>query len=89
MRPKSIKKVCCCPLAKVFAPQGCKNIDFDSVELTAEEIEALDLKNNKGFDQAEAAERMGTSQSTFQRILNSAYQKISDALVHGKEIKIQ
>jgi len=31
---------------------------------------------------------MNTSQSTFQRILSSAYKKISDALINGKAIKI-
>ncbi|MDE2439367.1 MAG: DUF134 domain-containing protein [Patescibacteria group bacterium] len=32
--------------------------------------------------------KMKTSQSTFRRILYSAYSKISDALVNGKAIKI-
>ena len=58
------------------------------VELTAEEVEALRLKNDKKLDQAEAAKMMKTSQSTFQRILTSAYKKITDALVNGKAIKI-
>ena len=31
---------------------------------------------------------MKTSQSTYQRILYSAYKKIADALVNGKAIKI-
>jgi len=31
---------------------------------------------------------MNTSQSTFQRILSSAYKKISGALIDGKAIKI-
>lgn len=89
MRPKSIRKVCCCPIAKIFSPQGCNNVDFETIELSAEEVESLNLKNLQGLDQVEAAQKMNTSQSTFQRILNSAYRKVSDALINGKEIKIQ
>lgn len=62
---------------------------LEVVELTAEELEALRLKNMKGFDQEEAAQKMDTSQSTFQRILTSAYKKITEALIEGKAIEIQ
>lgn len=62
--------------------------DLEVVELTHEEMEALRLKNVENLDQTKAAERMHTSQSTYQRILTSAYQKISDALINGKAIKI-
>ena len=61
---------------------------LDVVELSMEELEALRLKNILGFDQNQCAKRMKTSQSTFQRILASAYKKISKALVEGKAIKI-
>jgi predicted DNA-binding protein (UPF0251 family) len=56
--------------------------------LTIEETEALRLKNVEGLSQDEGAKRMNTSQSTFQRILSSAYNKISDAIINGKAIKI-
>ena len=58
------------------------------VELTAEEVEALRLKNIKDLNQTDCAKSMKTSQSTFQRILSSAYNKISEALIKGKAIKI-
>jgi len=58
------------------------------VELTREEVEALRLKNVKDLDQIRAAKKMNTSQSTFQRILSSAYKKISKAIIEGKAIKI-
>jgi len=61
---------------------------LDIVELTTEEVEALRLKNVQGLDQEQAAKEMNTSQSTFQRILSSAYKKTSDALINGKAIKI-
>jgi len=61
---------------------------LDSVELSLAEIEALRLKNIQNLDQIDCAHRMKISQSTFQRILSSAYKKVADALVNGKAIKI-
>jgi predicted DNA-binding protein (UPF0251 family) len=62
--------------------------DLEMIELTAEEVEALRLKNIKELDQTECARKMKTSQSTFQRILSSAYKKVSLAVVKGQAIKI-
>ena len=61
---------------------------LEVIELTAEETEALRLKNMKDLDQLEAAKKMNTSRSTFQRILSSAYKKITEAIIQGKAIKI-
>ena len=61
---------------------------LETVELSLEEAEALRLRNIEELDQAEGAKRMKTSQSTFQRILSSAYKKISVALIDGKAIRI-
>ena len=61
---------------------------LEIVELTAEEVEALRLRNMKDLEQEEAAKKMNTSQSTYQRILSSAYKKITEALIEGKAIKI-
>ncbi len=61
---------------------------LEVIELTTEEAEALRLKNMKDLEQIECAKRMRTSQSTFQRILSSAYKKITEALIEGKAIKI-
>jgi predicted DNA-binding protein (UPF0251 family) len=71
-----------------FKPQGIPMRLLEEVELTKKEIEALRLKNIKDLDQIEAAKEMGISQSTFQRILTSAYKKIAQAIVEGKAIKI-
>lgn len=61
---------------------------LEVVELSAEELEALRLKNLKDLDQVDCAKRMKTSQSTFQRILSSAYKKVTEALIKGKAIQI-
>jgi predicted DNA-binding protein (UPF0251 family) len=62
---------------------------LEVIELNHEEIEALRLKNIEKLDQNECAKKMNTSQSTFQRILSSAYKKISRALIQGKAISIK
>ncbi len=61
---------------------------LEVIELTTEEVEALRLKNIEDLDQIDCAKKMKTSQSTFQRILSSAYKKISEALINGKAIEI-
>jgi len=61
---------------------------LEVIELTTEEAEALRLRNMKDMEQEEAAKSMNTSQSTYQRILSSAYKKITEALIEGKAIKI-
>jgi len=53
-----------------------------------EEIEAFRLRHIINLEQKEAAVKMQTSTSTYQRILNSAYAKIADAIINGKAIKI-
>ena len=62
--------------------------NLEIIILTKEELESLRLKNVENLDQSTAAQKMNTSQSTFQRILSSAYKKVSEALVKGKAIKI-
>lgn len=87
-RPRLCRRIKFDPKATYFKPQGIPMNTLEVVELSHEELEALRLKNVKNLDQTKAAEKMSTSQSTFQRILASAYTKISDALVNGKAIKI-
>lgn len=61
---------------------------LEVVELSAEELESFRLRHIEDMEQTEAAKKMKTSQSTYQRILYSAYKKIADALIQGKAIKI-
>jgi len=87
-RPPLNRRVRFNPKVKYFKPQGVPMRRLEVVELTTEEVEALRLKNVVGLDQIEVAKKMDTSQSTFQRILSSAYMKISKAILKGKAIKI-
>ncbi len=88
VRPRLCRRIRFNPNVTYFKPQGVPMRFLEVIELTAEEAEALRLKNIKDLEQEEAAKKMNTSQSTFQRILSSAYKKITKALIEGKAIKI-
>ncbi|MFC1598496.1 DUF134 domain-containing protein [Patescibacteria group bacterium] len=87
-RPRLNRRIKFQPDITYFKPQGVPMRFLKVVEISQEEIEALRLKNIEGLDQKSAAKKMNTSQSTFQRILSSAYLKMSQALIKGKAIKI-
>lgn len=87
-RPRLKRFVSFCPRADYFKPRGIPMHMLKIIELTHEESEALRLKNLENLDQVNCAKKMKTSQSTFNRILNSAYRKLSDAVINGKVIKI-
>lgn len=87
-RPKSRRLIRFNPNVTYFKPRGIPMRILEEIELTTEETEAIRLKNVEGLNQTKCAKKMKTSQSTFQRILASAYKKISDAIINGKAIKI-
>ncbi len=88
-RPRLRKIIRFRPSAFYFKPRGIPMKDLEEVVLTMEEMESLRLKDYKNLDQVTAAEKMKTSQSTFQRILTSARQKIALAIVEGKALEIE
>ncbi|MFX1389969.1 MAG: DUF134 domain-containing protein [Promethearchaeota archaeon] len=69
-----------------FSPDAPTN--EDSITLTVAEFEAMRLKHYIGLNQKAAAEKMGISQPTFSRILESAHYKNTIALLEGKLIKV-
>lgn len=87
-RPRLCRKVEFNPSVTYFKPQGIPMRNLEIVELTIEEIEAYRLRHINNIEQQEAAKKMHTSTSTYQRILYSAYKKIADVLINGKAIKI-
>ena len=77
------------PEIKYFKPAGVPRREIEEIRLTLEEVEALRLKDKKGMNQQECAEKMGISRPTFQRILVSAHEKIAEALLEGKGIRFK
>jgi predicted DNA-binding protein (UPF0251 family) len=88
-RPRARRNINFSPSVYYFKPQGVPLRSLSSVELSVEEIEAIRLKHIEKMDQKECADKMDTSQSTFQRILSGANEKISQALIKGQAIKIR
>ena len=84
VRPRKLKFVNFKPEITYFKPQGVPLRDLEEVELTIDELETLRLSNDEKLNQTEAAEKMDIHQSTFQRTLTRAREKITDALL--KEI---
>jgi predicted DNA-binding protein (UPF0251 family) len=88
-RPRLCRRIQFEPNVSYFKPQGVPLRELEVVELTLEEIEAIRLRHINNLEQSQAAKEMNTSQSTYQRILYSAYEKITDALINGKAIEIR
>jgi predicted DNA-binding protein (UPF0251 family) len=88
-RPLKCRRVAFLPNVTYFKPAGILLKALEEVQLSVEEAEAIRLKDLEGLEQEEGAERMNISRPTFQRVLASARQKMADALLHGKAIRIE
>ena len=57
-------------------------------KITDEELETLRLRYIENLDQQSAAEKMGISQSQYQRDISAVLEKITRALIEGNAISI-
>jgi len=87
-RPPKCRRVAFIPDTTYFKPAGIPMRVLEEIVLSLEEAEAVRLKDIEGLEQEEGARRMNVSRPTFQRVLASARQKVADALLHGKAIRI-
>ncbi len=85
-RPRKCRMVGYIPRNPCFHPHLGNT---EEVVLSIEEVEAIRLADFLNMEQDAAAESMDVSRGTFQRIINAARQKVADALVHGKTIRIE
>lgn len=88
-RPPKCRKVEFLPQLTYFKPAGVPIRELTEVNLTVEELEAIRLKDLMGFEQEACAERMGVSRPTYHRILTLARQKVAEALINGRAIKVE
>ncbi|MCD6300342.1 MAG: DUF134 domain-containing protein, partial [Dehalococcoidales bacterium] len=72
------------PPVTYFKPLGVPLSRLKEVCLSVEKAEALRLKDLEGLEQEEGAQKMNVSRTTFSRVLGSARQKTTDALLNGK-----
>ena len=75
-RPRLCRCIEFDPNITYFKPRGVPIGKLEIVELTTEEMEAYRLRHINNLEQQEAAKKMHTSTSTYQRILNAAYTKM-------------
>ncbi len=85
-RPRKCRRVGFIPDNQIFYPQLHNP---EEIILSVEEVEAVRLSDLEAMEQDACAESMQVSRGTFQRIINAARQKIADALVNGKTIRIE
>lgn len=87
-RPYKPRRVSKMPRFTYFKPTGIPMPLLDEIVLTVDELEAMRLKDIEKLEQHDCAERMDVAQSTLQRILISAREKVSRAIIEGKALRI-
>jgi predicted DNA-binding protein (UPF0251 family) len=87
-RPCKNRKIRGRPNSNHFKPSGIPASELEEINLTLAEFEALRLIYVEYLPQEEASKKMEISQPTLSRILKSAIEKISDAIINGKSINI-
>jgi predicted DNA-binding protein (UPF0251 family) len=88
-RPFCCRRIAGRPAAPIFKPVGVPVLELDEVVVTLDEFEAMRLADLDVLYQEKAAEQMNVSRTTFSRIIDSAHRKMTDALVHGKALRIE
>lgn len=88
VRPKCDKIVKFKGCISALIPSCPEKSKEQFLELLPEELEALRLADVNDLSQTIAAEKMGVSQSTFQRLLAAARKKAATALVEGRGINL-
>ena len=89
MRPKKTRWVKCDSTERCFKPKGQEKTNCCDIGLTLDEFEAIRLLDYEGLPQIKVAQMMRVHRSTVSRIITSARQKIAQALVEIKSLKIE
>jgi predicted DNA-binding protein (UPF0251 family) len=88
-RPRKRRTVAVPPRPMVYKPAGVPLDGLRRVSLLPEELEALRLVDLEDQTQEDAAQRMGVSRSTFQRIVAQARRQVALALTDGAALIIE
>jgi len=73
----------------VFKPKSIPMSQLATINIGLDELEALRLVDFEHMKQADAADKMGVSAATIQRIIETAREKIVKALIEGHAIVIE
>lgn len=74
---------------RVFKPRSIPMSELDTLELELAELEALRLCDREGLHQEQAAQCMGISRGTVQRLLDRARRKVATALTESVALVIR
>jgi predicted DNA-binding protein (UPF0251 family) len=87
-RQKKHRIVKCNPTAYYYKPRSIPLAMLEEVILEIDELESLRLADYLANSHEEAAAKMKISRATFGRIVEKARNKLVDAILHGKAIRI-
>jgi uncharacterized protein len=87
-RPKKHRCVKCNPTAYYFKPRAIPLSELEEVILGIDELESMRLVDYQALSHEQAATQMNISRATLGRIIEKARNKVVDAILHGKAIKI-
>lgn len=87
-RPRKGRRVCVLPAVSDFGPKQEGVEVQETIYMTVEEYETIRLMDYERLNQVQCSEAMEVARSTVQRIYELAREKVADALVNGKNIKI-
>ncbi|HDL86527.1 MAG TPA: DUF134 domain-containing protein [Candidatus Acetothermia bacterium] len=73
----------------LLKPSGVPLSQIETVVIALDELEAMRLCDLEGLDQGQAAEEMGVSRGTVQRLVYSARRKMVDVVIHGKALTVE
>jgi predicted DNA-binding protein (UPF0251 family) len=88
-RPEKRRRTRCNPAAYYFKPTGIPMDQLEEIALSIDELESIRLADLNGFFQEVAAAKMDISRATFGRIIMRAHNKIAEAIISGKAIRIE
>ena len=87
-RPEKKRNIRCNPAAYYFKPKSIPMSDLEEIFLAPDELEAIRLADLSGLFQEDAALKMNISRATFGRIVSRARNKVAEAILLGKAIRI-
>ena len=87
-RPPKNRRVECNPGAYYFKPRAVPLSILEEIILKIDELESLRLADYLALSHEQAAIKMKISRATFGRIIETARNKIVDAILNGKAIRI-
>jgi len=88
-RPRKCRRIGFVPICYKFKPAGIPGSELEEVLITLDELEAVRLADLEQLYQEDAAQKMEISRQSFGLIIATARNKIADAIINGKLLKVE